>query len=663
MAFCTGGWLGACYGAAHMEALRSVSHGGGPAYSVDGDDVLEPATLTDDHQLELPPALFAMPAGGPTSLPAGAWSDHQLELPPALFAMPAGGPTSLPAGARSVPNVRTDDAAPAPSNLEPERSSNQARGPYQRPQRADEARTYLEMFDAADAINPRPPQLDDDSVLSRQIFVERPVVHRKKGSDKWVTSGGRKGATDIWISPQQGLRKRYGRVVRFGREKSSDTEKLKFAQYTVIRREGADAPIEEVCGAALWVLEPRAPEGDAVPGVLTSTSGLSVHSRTRRSSSQVAPPSLLLRADAGQQFISFGTEPTYGTHGWNSIELGAVVRAGEGGVKFVSTQGDFAEWHRMADGESSLSEGDVVGFHRGRISRNTRHCSMLGIVSRKAVVEGSAPPAHERHRYETVAYQGVVPVKVSNEQSSQLCECPAPRAGQLLVPSGKNDGTALVVPATDGVSRVGIVLHDQNYGQLEDELVRSSTGGGNNNWRLVEAVVVSPTETVATGLLSLSRLGPVLRCCVLGMVFLVGVLGTIGLSPRLGQQPLRKDLPQSHTSARERSCLPVDTPLAAMWSQEGAWKHLPGSLEFTEVSNTVTANELDTPEGAEIIGGCDNGTGRMSTLISLTLDNRGCTGYAGIPYDFALSEVQYDPPPSPNIVTCAKCLAHYMGIA
>eukprot|EP01043_Picozoa_sp_COSAG02_P053763 COSAG02_NODE_5986_length_3888_cov_3.618105_2_plen_580_part_00 len=446
----------------------------GASLSITNSRVAEVAQGT---QVELEPAMLA---------------DKRLDLPLVPSAMPVRGQRSLPAGAESVPNVCTDGAALAPSNLEPERSSKQARGRYQRHQRADKARMieaqmYLEMFDDADAVNPRPSQLDDDSVLSRQIFVEQPLVQRKKGFDKWITSGGRKGATDIWVSPQQGLRKRYGRVVRFDREKNSDSEKLKFAQYAVIRRKGADAPIEEVRGAGLFVLYPSVPEDDAVPGVLASTSGLSVHSRTR-SSSQVAPPSLLLRADAGQQFISFGTEPTHDSP--NSIELGAVVRADQGGVKLVSTQGDFAEWHRMVDGELSLSEGDVVGFHRGRISRNTRHCSMLGIVSRKAVVEGSAPPAHERHRYETVAYQGVVPVKVSNQAGS--CDCPAPQAGQLLVPSGRHDGTAVLVPATAGVSRVGVLLDSSEYAV--------ASGNAVSSWHLVQAVVVSPAETVVGSL-------------------------------------------------------------------------------------------------------------------------------------------------------------------
>ena len=352
-----------------------------------------------------------------------------------------------------------------------------------------EAQKYFEML-ADSEPNPRPSLLDDDSALSPQVFVERPIIQRRKGFDRWVTSGGRKGATDVWLSPSQGVRKRYGRLIRS--ESRDDAENLKFAQYMSIRRVSADAPIEEVREAALWALYPVAPGGEKVPEVVTGEGGLSVRSRPACSDvtgSGDAPPSLLLRAGARQKFISFETEPTASTRS-NSIELGAVVRAGEGGVKLVSTQGDFAEWHRLANGEPPLSEGDVVGFHRGRISRNTRNVNMLGVVTRKAVVEGSAPPADERHHYDTIAYQGVVPVKVSGQPRAGLssCDCPTPQAGQLLVPSGRHDGAAVLVPPSEGLSRVGILL------DAADNL--NASGSADVSWSLMQAVVVSPAETV-----------------------------------------------------------------------------------------------------------------------------------------------------------------------
>lgn len=68
------------------------------------------------------------------------------------------------------------------------------------------------------------------------------------------------------------------------------------------------------------------------------------------------------------------------------------------------------------------------------------------------VVEGSAPPAHERTNYDTVAYCGVVPVRVRRTKlvGSTACqECDfslsthGPAVGAVLIPSGKNDGVAV----------------------------------------------------------------------------------------------------------------------------------------------------------------------------------------------------------------------------
>ena len=52
-------------------------------------------------------------------------------------------------------------------------------------------------------------------------------------------------------------------------------------------------------------------------------------------------------------------------------------------------------------------------------------------------------------------------MKVSRRDPRGGCECPAPRAGQLLVPSGRQDGTALLAPATESANRVGIVSDRQ----------------------------------------------------------------------------------------------------------------------------------------------------------------------------------------------------------
>jgi hypothetical protein len=440
--------------------------------------------------------------------------------------------------------------------------------------RLDEARAQHATLVSAE-VRLRPRHLLGD-IRSQQTFLERPAMKRQKGSDRWMTSGGRKGATEIWISAQQGVLKRYGRVQR---DHGIDGEKLRFAQFTLISRANELAPSEEVGGATLWELyslvdekgyaSAQARQTAVPPAVVGPCGGLRIRSQPPplRAGAPPPPPSLLLRAEKGQKFLSFQATPTDG--GAEGMELGAVVRSDVGGVKLTSTQGDFAEWHRLADGQPPLAEGEVVGFHRGRISRVTRRSEMLGIVTRKAVVEGSAPLAHERHLYDTVAYQGVVPVRVSNQQQrgkQQLCECPAPRAGQLLVPSGKNDGLARLVPATQGEasSRVGILLHDQTYGEEAGDGTGTGTSrddGRSDSWRLVDAVVVSPAETVAGSAMLLGKragLGPLVR---VGMLIVVLVIGTSAVWMDLFQRleaESSSEQPRSSTGSRVPASPPCD---------------------------------------------------------------------------------------------------------
>jgi hypothetical protein len=228
------------------------------------------------------------------------------------------------------------------------------------------------------------------------------------------------------------------------------------------------------------------------------------------------------------------------------------VREGNG-VKLVSTQGDFAEWHRRKEGEAPFEGGDVVGFHNGAISRVIHpRAPMLGVVSRMAVVEGSLPPKEVRHLYDTVAYTGVVPVKLSME--------PPPKeedfyTGAVLRPSGYNDGTAILVPREKLVQeaeqrgtytgaaagRVGVLLGTVDGGT---ELVTSPVVPGvRGGYKLVTALVVGPTETVplprACCDIWLERLGDLLW----GLIAVVAVMLVLLSLRALGWVSLGTALP------------------------------------------------------------------------------------------------------------------------
>ena len=61
---------------------------------------------------------------------------------------------------------------------------------------------------------------------------------------------------------------------------------------------------------------------------------------------------------------------------------------------------------------------------------------MIGIITARGIVEGSLPPASERHKFHRVAYTGRVPVKLIGTWA----------VNDVVVPSGFNDGTAIAKP-------------------------------------------------------------------------------------------------------------------------------------------------------------------------------------------------------------------------
>jgi hypothetical protein len=118
--------------------------------------------------------------------------------------------------------------------------------------------------------------------------------------------------------------------------------------------------------------------------------------------------------------------------GANSI--GNISENRTGGLVLNSVGGDVAEYHEVAEGEPPLQEGDVVGVVHGLLSlRAAATAPMLGVVTRKAMVSGSARgnrPSNG-HEEDTIAYIGRVPVRVVG----------AVRVGDKITASGRNDGT------------------------------------------------------------------------------------------------------------------------------------------------------------------------------------------------------------------------------
>lgn len=119
--------------------------------------------------------------------------------------------------------------------------------------------------------------------------------------------------------------------------------------------------------------------------------------------------------------------------------VGSVEGNGTGGVSFNTAGGDYAEWLPKEDESLDLPPGTVVGLRGGRVSLATRDAEQVAVVSGRPAVAGNDPGSEARDRHALVAFLGQVDVLVDGTI----------RAGDLLLPSGRDDGFARAVAPED----------------------------------------------------------------------------------------------------------------------------------------------------------------------------------------------------------------------
>ena len=117
--------------------------------------------------------------------------------------------------------------------------------------------------------------------------------------------------------------------------------------------------------------------------------------------------------------------------------VGAIEGTG-GGVTLTSGSGDFAEYLPKRGSRKRLSPGTVVGLKAGSVSLVTEDAERTLVVTSSPVVLGNDPGVEKRADHVAVAFLGQVPVRVRGHVD----------AGELLIPSGKNDGFARAAPET-----------------------------------------------------------------------------------------------------------------------------------------------------------------------------------------------------------------------
>jgi hypothetical protein len=164
----------------------------------------------------------------------------------------------------------------------------------------------------------------------------------------------------------------------------------------------------------------------------------------------------------------------------------------DGKLALGSKGGDFAEFHVRNPEEPAFEEGDLVAFGPRGLTRQTAGSQKLGVISRRAVVIGTMPDATELRCYDTVAYCGLVPVKLRGDVSDN----------DFVVPSGHADGTAVAMHHRPRAS-VGRVCELDMHRREENTCCCTRK---RQAVRMVTVVVFSPAETVQLRLKTRPRL-------------------------------------------------------------------------------------------------------------------------------------------------------------
>ncbi|GIV57779.1 MAG: hypothetical protein KatS3mg042_0692 [Rhodothermaceae bacterium] len=131
--------------------------------------------------------------------------------------------------------------------------------------------------------------------------------------------------------------------------------------------------------------------------------------------------------DASTNFITF--------FDGNEQSIGRIEGNGSGGVVYGTSGGDYAEALPLQSPGETVEAGDIVGVVAGRVSRRTTGAHRVMVITDRPAVLGNLPPEDRAGDHVPVAFVGQVPVKVRGPV----------RAGDFILPSGREDGTGVAV--------------------------------------------------------------------------------------------------------------------------------------------------------------------------------------------------------------------------
>jgi hypothetical protein len=139
-------------------------------------------------------------------------------------------------------------------------------------------------------------------------------------------------------------------------------------------------------------------------------------------------PNQTTSPDAVDNFVTFSSGGT---------AVGAIHGDDGGGVTLDTSGADYAEFLPRLDDEPPMEAGEVVGVVDGSVTREATGAARALVVSDRPTVAANSPgpSTADREGHETLAFTGQVPTRVRGPVDH----------GDVVVPSGENDGTARAV--------------------------------------------------------------------------------------------------------------------------------------------------------------------------------------------------------------------------
>ena len=107
----------------------------------------------------------------------------------------------------------------------------------------------------------------------------------------------------------------------------------------------------------------------------------------------------------------------------------------DGVLSFSSPDRDYAEYMPKRDPSEQIQYGDVVGVFSGKVSKQTQGADLVMAISSTPIIVGNWPGTAHQNDHAIVGFLGQIPVKVKGPV----------KEGDLLIPSGHNDGWAIAI--------------------------------------------------------------------------------------------------------------------------------------------------------------------------------------------------------------------------